>query len=159
HNIPAMAQAPAAAPSATSSNMLPPELSPVKGGMPMDYDMKRSGSNILLGTLLFEAGMINKPTLDAALKLQDMVREGKITNVDAPDYLKRLHDMGGSIEQYVNRTPTGELGKKPAPKQVSTSPSRPSAEQVAEQRAVFDLLQKAGLLSEEDLKVASGVRN
>jgi hypothetical protein len=138
------------------STALPPELSPIKGGgRSMDYELSPRGTNILLGTLLFEAGMINKPTLDAALKLQDMVREERITIADAPENLKRLHDMGASIEQYVTKS---EGIRKPPP---APTPNRsgPTKEQVSEQRAVFDLLQKSGLVKEEDLKSASAVRN
>jgi len=144
-------------PAQTSSapGALPPELMPVKGGMPVDYEQTRTGTNILLGKLLFEAGMINQSTLDAALKIQDMVREAKISLGDAPETLKRLHDMGGSIEQYVTKSSSNPSS---ASSQAIPSGRTPSPEQVAEQRAVFDLLQRSGLVKEDDLKTASQIR-
>jgi hypothetical protein len=126
---------------------IPPELNLAKGGRPVD--LGGSGANILMGTLLFEAGFINQNTLEAALKLQEMVREAKISAGDAPEFLKRLHSMGANIDEYVNKT-----GGVPASPTGSTSKT-----DLAEQRAVFDLLQKAGLLKEDDVKSATQVRS
>jgi hypothetical protein len=94
--------------------------------------------------------LINQPTLDAALKIQDMVREGRLSIADAPEQLKRLHEMGASIEQYITK---GDAN--PAQSAAPTA----NAERLSEQRAVFDLLMKAGLLKEDDLKSASQVRS
>jgi hypothetical protein len=145
----------------SSSSTLPPELMPVKSGSGADYHAgSESGTNILLGALLFEAEFINQPTLDAALKLQDMVREGKLSAAKAPEALKRLHTMGSSIDQYINK---GEIkGGSSSPSSGSSSAKSAgssSSTNVAEQRAAFDLLQKAGLLKEEDLKSAQQVRS
>jgi hypothetical protein len=148
--------------SSNSPSTLPPELLPVKGGSGADFHAgSDSGTNILLGALLFEAEFINKPTLDAALKLQDMVREGKLSAATAPEALKRLHTMGSSIDQYINK---GEIKGGSSSGSSGSSSTKPagsssSSTNVAEQRSAFDLLQKAGLLKEEDLKSASQVRS
>lgn len=147
-------QAPSAAPASTSSAKLPPELdvSKVRGG---NYDAYQKGTNILLGTLLFEGGFISQQVLDAALRLQEMVRDDRVSVVDAPDVLKRLHSMGGNIDQYVGSDP----GKPSAPQPKPSAGSSKNQQPPAEQRAAFDLLQKAGLLNEADLKTASQVRS
>jgi len=154
-------ESPAYNPGSTgSTGSLPPEMFPMKGGMSSDHDAGREkGTNILLGTLLFEAEFINQPTLNAALKLQDMVREGKLSIADAPETLKRLHTMGGSIDQYINKGDFTGGSESRSSSSSSSKPSGSSSANVAEQRSVFDLLQKAGLLKEDDLKSASQVRS
>jgi hypothetical protein len=61
--------------------------------------------------------------------------------------------MGGSIDQYMQGA-----GK---PNQASAAPNRGASSNadIGEQRAAFDLLQKAGLLKEDDIKSASQVRS
>lgn len=156
--------------------------------MPVDYHLLDKRANILLGTLLKEAGLINEPTLEAALKLQELVREEKMTPEQAPDALKRLHTLGANIEQYLapsdttpSYTPPGGTHPvtpkgnpaamaKPTPQPTgaagAASPSAGSAaaggakpKPVRDLKGAFDLLIKAGILTESDITTAQNVRN
>lgn len=100
------------------------------------------------------------PTLDAALKLQEMVRDEKMSPEAAPEALKKLHSMGRNIDQYLtdaDLTSAGKQARQSGPGS-GTLPQSPQQAQVADTKAAFDLLQKAGLLNEADLKTASQVR-
>lgn len=155
----------------------------------VDYHLLDKRANILLGTLLKEAGLINEPTLEAALKLQELVREEKMTPEQAPDALKRLHTLGANIEQYLapsdttpsytppggtsvtpKGTPTqggakpgqpGAPGAKPAQPGAApgAKPGQPGAKPVRDLKGAFDLLIKAGILTESDITTAQNVRN
>jgi hypothetical protein len=130
-------------------------------------------ANVLLGTLLVEAGLVTNPTLNAALKIQELVRDEKMDQDQAFDALKRLHSMGGSIDEYLSPTDfkSGRApGSKPrpanppsggggAPSPASSAPRGADPERQREMSASFDLLQKAGLLNEADLKSAQAVRS
>lgn len=139
---------------------------------PIDYNMMDKRANVLLGTLLVEAGLVTTPTLNAALKIQELVRDEKMDQEQAFDALKRLHSMGGAIDNYLSPTDfkSGKVNK-PRPPQTSGGGSAPSSagqpprsgavdpEKQREMMASFDLLQKAGLLNEADLKSAQAVRS
>ena len=88
------------------SGMAPTSSSPVSDDLkPIDYNsMMSKKSNVLLGTLLVEAGLVTTPTLNAALKIQELVREEKMDQEAAFDALKRLHGMGASIDEYLSPT-------------------------------------------------------
>jgi hypothetical protein len=58
-------------------------------------------ANILLGELLFEAGLITEPSLEAALKIQEYVREERMSPGQAGEVLKKHHTLGGSIDNYL----------------------------------------------------------
>jgi len=136
--------------------------------IPLDYHLIDKRANILLGTLLQEAGLISEPTLEAALKLQEMVRDEKMTTEKAPEVLKRLHAMGSSIDQYLTK---GDLDRTAAaassakPKPAAQQPVKPGgaaggapAGGGRDLKGAFDLLQKAQLLTENDLTTANNVR-
>ncbi len=125
-------------------------------------------ANVLLGELLVEAGLVPRPTLNAALKIQELVREEKMEPEQAFDALKRLHSMGASIDDYLSPSDfkSGKSASKPNPATASGAAASSSSrgqpmdpEKQREMHATFDLLQKAGLLSETDLKTAQAVRS
>lgn len=156
----------------------------------VDYHLLDKRANVLLGTLLKEAGLINEPTLEAALKLQELVREEKMTPEQAPDALKRLHTLGANIEQYLapsdttpGYTPGGTHAitpkgmpassagtARPAPPPQGSpaggSPAgaapqagqAPKGKPVRDLKGAFDLLIKAGILTESDITTAQNVR-
>ncbi len=153
----------------TAAPAAPKAPSPGSGAdlRPIDYDMMSKRANVLLGELLVEAGLVPRPTLNAALKIQELVREEKMDPEQAFDALKRLHSMGATIDDYLSPTDfrSGKSMSKPrsdtpggaAPSSSSRGPMDP--EKQREMHATFDLLQKAGLLSENDLKSAQAVRS
>lgn len=141
--------------------------------IPLDYHLIDKRANILIGSLLQEAGLISEPTLEAALKLQELVRDEKMLPEKAPDVLKRLHAMGGSIDQYLTKgdlekTPGNSLSQPratapkptppPAPAQGQGQAQAQSQGQGRDLKGAFDLLQKAQLLTENDVTTAVNVR-
>lgn len=129
--------------------------------IPFDYNLMSKRSNILMGNLLQEAGFISLPTLEAALKLQELVRDEKLSPEQAPEVLKKLHSMGRNIDQYLSDadlTPAGQRARTGGPQPGGGQRAGAPPPGVSEQKAAFDLLQKAGLLNENDLKTASEVR-
>ncbi|MDP3510033.1 MAG: hypothetical protein Q8T09_18830 [Candidatus Melainabacteria bacterium] len=138
--------------------------------IPLDYHLMDKRANILLGTMLKEAGLISDPTLEAALKLQELVRDEKMSVDKAPEVLKRLHAMGSSIDQYLTK---GDFDKSagaaayaaaPKPAAPASKPIPQSGQgqgqpgQGRDLKGAFDILQKAQLLTESDLTTAMNVR-
>lgn len=68
--------------------------------MKPDPDLIRKRPNILLGNFLIEAGLIPETTLQAVLKLQDMVKQGVLKTSQAAEAVRRAHDRGGAIDQH-----------------------------------------------------------
>jgi len=159
-----------------------PQAEPVTK-MNIDYHLLDKRPNLLLGSMLTGAGLISEPTLEAALKLQDLIRDERMSPERAPHVLKRLHAMGGNIDQYLTPDDTSleppsltgapAKPKKPAPPAAkpaagapkpSGGPSPAAAGAGApggpkrNLKPAFDLLQTAGILSEEDINVALEVR-
>jgi len=148
------------------SPVYPQEMMETK--IPLDYHLIDKRANILLGTMLKEAGLISEPTLEAALKLQELVREEKMSLDKAPEVLKRLHAMGSSIDQYLTKgdfdkgtsSTMGGGAARPAPAAApaSNKPAAPAQGQGRDLKGAFDILQKAQLLTESDLTTAMNVR-
>lgn len=138
------------------------------GVVPVDYNLLDKRPNVLIGKLLKDAGLISEPTLEAALKLQELVREEKISTEKAPSVLKRLHKMGAKIEQHLTPQDLNKKSKKKAQAQKGVEPkaqekekSAPGAKGKSPKRNLkpaFDLLEKAGILSDADVKDALAVR-
>jgi|AGTN01.1.fsa_nt_gi hypothetical protein len=151
--------------------------------IPLDYHLLDKRPNMLLGSMLQEAGLISEPTLEAALKLQELIRDEKIPPERAPAILKRLHSMGGNIDQYLTPDDTISDGRRTSSEKVKR-PSAPPAggggggggrpggppagapsgapaagpDGKRNLKPAFDLLQKAGILSEDDIQDALAVR-
>lgn len=126
--------------------------------LPVDYRLFQKGQNILLGALLVEAGLITEPSLEAALKLQEMVRSEKMPPNRAGEALRRLHTMGSSIDQYLNAADFRESVLDESLGQAQSSPVNGAvavdAKDQEETKAAFDLLITAGLLTIDDIKTA-----
>jgi hypothetical protein len=72
----------------------------------VDPDLMRKRPNILLGNFLIEAGLIPETTLQAALQLQDMVKNGSLKTTQAAEAVRRAHSRGGAIDQsFFTATP------------------------------------------------------
>jgi len=152
----------------------------------VDYNLLSQCANILLGELLFEAGLITEPTLEAALKIQEFVRAERMSPTQACEVLKKHHSLGGTIDNYLspedfdldgstksqhqkssgtaaktnfagtNVTRGKESNSVTKPDGTSSS-DMPKAERIKLQLASFDLLQRAGLLKNDDLQIAHTV--
>ena len=142
--------------------------------MRIDMGLLEKRPNILLGTLLTDAELITEPTLDAALKIQDLVRESRIDASRAADILKHYFSMGAAIEDYID--PSDFIKKKEtsaAGQAASTTMPRPAARPAPKPepkpRVLFppvdkedltiavDLMVKAGLLAQNDVDTATKV--
>jgi hypothetical protein len=155
----------------------------------MDFSYHRA--NILLGELMFEAGLISESTLEASLKVQEFVREERMSPTQACEILKKHHALGGTIDNYLNPSDYDlDSGKKVPQKKSTLSSSStsssssssskssssasasgaaskssssssssdvPKSERIKLQLASFDLMQKAGLLKNDDLKTAHDI--
>ena len=142
----------------------PAESTNTAGGLvPVDYHLLDKRPNVLLGRLLSDAELISETTLEAALKLQELVREEKIESEKAPSVLKRLHKMGGDIESHltpqdmIRKSKKKEQAQAPKP-QPAAEPADPKAKPKRNLKPAFDLLEKAGILTENDVKDALEVR-
>ncbi|HEY9775824.1 MAG TPA: hypothetical protein V6C81_18830 [Planktothrix sp.] len=131
---------------------------------PVDYTLISKRAKVQLGKLLVESKIISQSTLDAALKLQELVEDEQLTLEAAPNALMRYHTKGAAIGEYINmpepeveqpeekkRTKIGEV---PETAKLPITPPKSAAEA----KAAFDLLQKAGIVTELDIRNASDVR-
>jgi hypothetical protein len=91
-------------PVASQSDLTPPQ--EVKPG-----EIFAKKPNILLGHFLVEAGLVPEPTLDAALRVQELVKTGAFTNSQAAEAVRRAHQRGGALDPAIEN-PKG--GKRPA---------------------------------------------
>ncbi|PWU00499.1 MAG: hypothetical protein C5B53_04005 [Candidatus Melainabacteria bacterium] len=173
---PAAAQSPTVQPPSPAAPSPTPAVNPqaAQGGLPIDMNLLQKRPNITIGTLLTEAELITEPTLQAALKIQDLVRAGRLTSSRAPEILKLFFSMGAAIEDYIdpsdfvaNKAGGKSEAARSEPAKVQPQPGQPAAPaaaqappspQVIELRQAFDLLIKSSLLTEDDIKTANEVR-
>jgi hypothetical protein len=85
--------------------------------MAADSDLIAKRPNILLGDFLVETGLIPLSTLEAALQLQGMVRNGTLSTAQAAEAVRRAHNRGGQMEQFTptEPSPDGSTAKVNAP--------------------------------------------
>jgi hypothetical protein len=144
-----------APPSGTTSGITP-RIDPVSEGSSappaMNYLEKRPG--ILIGSLLTEAELITEPTLEAALKIQELVRQGRLTATRAPEILKMFFSMGPSIEDYIDPSDLKPIETKAAPSLQPRGAQPPNKDM----SLALSMLIKAGILKENDVKMANQVR-
>lgn len=129
--------------------------------IPLDYDLMSKRANILLGKLLVEAGLVPNPTLEAALKVQELVRDEKISPQQAPEALRKFHGMGASIDEYLGSEFQSEPKKAASGSssaQQSGGPAKGPAAPKKDAKGAIDLLKQAGILAEADVKTALEVR-
>jgi hypothetical protein len=65
---------------------------------PQSEPLPKKKPNILLGNFLVQAGLFPEPTLDAALRMQDLVKSGALSNSQAAEAVKRAHQRGGALD-------------------------------------------------------------
>lgn len=108
---------------------------------PMDFDLLKKQSNILLGRMLVESGIVSEPMLDEALKLQEMVRNDSLTPLQATEALRKA---------YKRSVPQSEETRK--------TTAETKRENLVETAAIVDLLKQAGIVTENDISVGNDVR-
>jgi hypothetical protein len=155
--------APGQAPVQPAPSQPPPAQTDPVTGLPLDYSLISKRAKVQLGKLLVDSKIIAESTLDAALKMQELVEEEKLSAEQAPVILQRHHLKGAAIEQYLQDT-APEIKAEPLPppdperiRQAQKLPINPPRS-TAEGKAAFDFLQQAGILTENDIKTAQAVR-
>lgn len=152
----------------------------------IDLSLISKTQTLDLGTLLLNAHLVKQNTLEAALKIQGMVDDGKLDPEIAPAALERFHSEGSRIDSYL----TGDVLEKmrdkakqaPAapPPKPAAAPSagaagsagaaqageknaapvkkgQKSPEEIQKIRNAFDLLKKAGIITDTDIQTAQTV--
>lgn len=137
----------------------------------LDFISKGS-PNLLLGHLFVEAGIIPGPCLEAALRLQEMIRKGKLNNEAAIIALKKAAEQGGQLTDEIiswAASPDAPLQIQPAdktlkasepltaPAEETMSGTQSQAQATATAKAV-ELLKQAGLITDDDIDAAQKVR-
>jgi hypothetical protein len=142
-------QQPAAAPQPPPAAA--PELRPF-------IDLLNKGqSQMMLGHLFIEAGVLPEPCVEAALKLQELVRKGLLSNSAAIDALKRAAESGGTLDDEIiaacrSKYPTDSLTQSvPVLKPTTLDPREFN-------RQVIQLIQQSGIVTDNDVATAEGVR-
>lgn len=123
--------------------------------------LSKGQPNLLLGHLFVEAGMIPQPCLDAALKCQELVRKGKLTNEQAIRALRRAAELGGVLDEDVlawARDPDAARARSSARVPPPQSPTAREKDNTVMLK-ILELLKQAGLVSEADLETAKKVRS
>ena len=125
---------------------------------------------MLLGHLFVEAGIVPERCLDAALKLQEMVRDGKLNNAQAILALKKSVQLGGRLDDSViewakdpEKSKNPQTSPQASAKQTNATPQNPAASKpgmdAAAMGRIIDLLKQAGLVAEADVETAMKVKS
>jgi hypothetical protein len=123
----------------------------------VDLLSKGAQANLMLGHLFVEAGVLPEPCLDAALKLQELVRKGTLSNEGAIEALRRSAESGGQLTDDIIATCRAMY---PAEKVQAPTPNPNSGPQDPREaaRQVILLIQQSGVVTENDVSTAEGVR-
>ena len=137
---------------------------PAPAPMPLDMGLISKRNDATLNGLLLESGLINNQSLDAAMRMYDLVEEKRISARDAARVLAKYHSKGKNIEQFVAQA-MQELsdGGTGAPMGGPTGAPPAGAPQGQGQAMVsvkdaLDLLVKSGVLLDNDIQTANEVR-
>jgi hypothetical protein len=88
----------------------------------------------LLGELLIKAGILDDPTLEAALKMQELVRAGAMNKEKACEFLNKEFVLSGRTKSNIDKI------------------------EQAQQQKIVNLLLEVGLINKEDKKIAQDVQ-
>lgn len=113
----------------------------------------------MLGHLFVEAGVLPEPCVEAALKLQELVRKGLLSNSAAIEALRRAAERGGLLDDDIisacrAQYPESLTQSVPTTKSTGQTPLDPR--EIA--RQIIVLVLQAGIVTENDVSTAEGVR-
>ena len=69
---------------------------------------QRPRPNMRLGQFLVEAGLVPETTVDAALQLQELVKNGSLPTAKAAEAVRRAHVRGGAVDPKLINAPVNE---------------------------------------------------
>jgi hypothetical protein len=121
--------------------------------------MDKGQKNVLLGQLFVEAGILPEPCVDAALKLQELVRKGLMSDGAAIEAMRKANESGGILDdEIINacraKYPNNDSLTQGVPV-IKTEAGMDPREFI---RQVIQLIQQAGIVTENDVATAEGVR-
>ncbi len=123
----------------------PPNVQPPGPAAPF-ADLISKSPKTMLGNMFVEAGILPEPALEAALKLQELMRQGLLTDDGAIEALKYAANHDGQLEESLEK-------KYWAVKQ------KPKIGQAPQDRLLpIDLIKEAGIVSDQDVQAAQNVR-
>jgi len=127
--------------------------------MPIDMGLISKRTDVTLNNLLLESGLLNSQSLDAAIRMQDLVEEKQISSRDAARVLAKYHSKGKTIEQFVSQA-MQELadGARPGAGGGGGAPGGQQGQQMVSVKDALDLLVRAGVLTDNDIQTANEVR-
>lgn len=129
--------------------------------MPIDMGLISKRTDVTLNNLLLESGLLNSQSLDAAIRMQDLVEEKQLTARDAARVLARYHNKGKTIEQFItvamqelaDGAPGSSAGGGGAPQGGGAS-----GQAMVSVKDALDLLVRSGVLTDNDIQTANEVR-
>jgi hypothetical protein len=125
-------------------------------------DLLNKNTNMMLGHLFVEAGVLPEPCLDAALKLQELVRRGELSNTGAIEALRSAAEGDGRLTDELLAKckamyPVGSTNTGSHSTEWATRPTGPQDPREAARQVVM-LIQQSGIVTENDISTAEGVR-
>jgi hypothetical protein len=134
---------------------------PATPSMPIDMGLISKRTDVTLNSLLLESGLLNSQSLDAAMRMQDLVEEKQLSSRDAARVLARYHSKGKTIEQFI-AVAMQELGDGGSGAPQSGAAAGDAAGQgqqaMVSVKDALDLLVRAGVLTDNDIQTANEVR-
>ncbi len=135
-----------------------PPAPPSPQPMPIDLGLISKRTDVTLNSLLLESGLLNSQSLDAALRMQDLVEEKQLTSRDAARVLARYHTKGKTIEQFI-AVAMQELGDGGSGAAAGGAPAGAAQGQaMVSVKDALDLLVRSGVLTDNDIQTANEVR-
>lgn len=126
--------------------------------MPIDMGLISKRTDVTLNNLLLESGLLNSQSLDAAIRMQDLVEENQLSARDAARVLAKYHSKGKTIEQFITvamqELADGSAGASGAPQ----GGGAPGGQAMVSVKDALDLLVRAGVLTDNDIQTANEVR-
>lgn len=151
---PAAMPTPQRAPSPDADQLKPTDLAGF-----VDLLNKGTG-NLLIGHLFVEAGVVPEPCLEAALKIQELVRKGELSNAGAIEALRISAETGGVLTDDIVAKSRAMYPVGSANANIRPTPARETGPQDPREaaRQVIMLIQNSGIVTENDISTAEGVR-
>ncbi len=136
----------------------PPAPSGGPGPMPIDMGLISKRTDVTLNNLLLESGLLNSQSLDAAIRMQDLVEEKQLSARDAARVLARYHNKGKTIEQFVSVAMQELADGAPGASGASQCGGASGGQAMVSVKDALDLLVRAGVLTDNDIQTANEVR-
>ncbi len=137
----------------------PAQVPPAAAPMPLDMGLASKKPDPTFNSLLLESGLLNSQSLDAAMRMQNLIEEKQLSVRDAARVLAKYHSKGRTIEQFVSvalqELADGGSGSSGAPQGGAAPAGQPAMVSVKD---ALDLLVKAGVLTDSDIQTANEVR-